>query len=283
VASCDAAILQESPAPCSLRERKIVPFRQITPLPMTATSRDTASAPAKKTVTRKPRKAAAEKPTLGTQARALTTREAILRAAIRVFAKNGFEGGRIETISKLSRTHDRMIYYYFGSKESLFVEVLKRIYQQMNEAEAALQIDIEDPPGALTAIVHFTWGYYLDHPEFMTLLNTENLHEGRHLKRSARMSELLSPGVGMLDQILQAGAAQGVFRPDVRARDLYIAVASLGYFYLSNRCTLSAFLGEDLMDKDALTHWREFITDIVLRSVRNTSGETEELKNEKTG
>jgi AcrR family transcriptional regulator len=248
---------------------------------MTATSRTTASPPAKKTGVRKPRKAAAEKPTLGTQARALTTREAILRAAIRVFSKDGFEGGRIETISKLSHTHDRMIYYYFGSKESLFIEVLKRIYQRMNEAEAALQIDLEDPPGALTAIVHFTWGYYLDHPEFMTLLNTENLHEGRHLKKSARMSELLSPGVGMLDRILQTGAAQGVFRPDVRARDLYIAIASLGYFYLSNRCTLSAFLGEDLMDKEALTHWREFITDIVLRSVTDTRGKPTELKKEK--
>ncbi|MDB5841089.1 MAG: bacterial regulatory s, tetR family protein [Herminiimonas sp.] len=244
---------------------------------MTATTRTTASSPVKKTVARKTRKAAADKPTLGTQARALTTRDAILRAAIRVFSKSGFEGGRIESISKLSRTHDRMINYYFGSKESLFIEVLKTIYQRMNEAESSLQIDIEDPVGALTTIVHFTWGYYLDHPEFMTLLNTENLHQGKHLKKSARMSELVSPAVGMLDQILQAGAERGLFRQDVRARDLYIAIASLGYFYLSNRYTLSAFLGEDLMDKDALTHWREYITDVVLRSVRDTPGKPVKL------
>jgi AcrR family transcriptional regulator len=234
---------------------------------MASTARKTESVPAKKSTSRATRKTVAEKATRGTQARALATRDTILRAAIRVFSKNGFAGGRVESISKLSRTHDRMIYYYFGSKERLFIEVLETIYQRMNEAEAALQIEFDDPVQALTTIVHFHWQYYLDHPELLTLLNSENLHHGRHLKKSARVSELSSPAVGILDQVLRNGAERGLFRPDVRARDLYIAIASLGYFYLSNRYTLSSFLNDDLMDKDALAHWREFITNMVLRSV----------------
>jgi AcrR family transcriptional regulator len=236
---------------------------------LVATKKATAKASTKAT-TRKPRKTAADKPTRGTQARAVTTRETILRAAIRVFSKSGFAGGRIESISKLSHTHDRMIYYYFGSKEKLFIEVLETIYQRMNDAEAALRIDFEHPLEALTTIVHFHWQYYQDHPEFMTLLNSENLHHGKHLKKSPRVSALSSPAVSILDQVLRNGAEQGLFRPDVRARDLYIAIASLGYFYLSNRYTLSAFLSADLMDKNALAHWREFITGIVLRSVTET-------------
>lgn len=204
--------------------------------------------------------------TLGTQARAITTRNAILQAAIEVFSKRGYDGGRIELVSKTAGTHDRMIYYYFGSKEKLFVEVLKTVYQRMNDGEASLKIDVNDPIAALTTVIHFTWQYYLDHPEFIRLLNTENLHEGQHLRKSA-VNELISPGVGMLDQALRAGAEKGLFRPGLRARDVYIAVAALGYFYLSNRHTLSAFLGEDLMAGPALKHWREFITDMVLRSV----------------
>ncbi|MEN3364143.1 MAG: TetR/AcrR family transcriptional regulator, upper aerobic nicotinate degradation pathway regulator [Burkholderiales bacterium] len=200
----------------------------------------------------------------------MATRDTILRAAIRVFSKNGFSGGRVESISKLSRTHDRMIYYYFGSKEKLFIEVLETIYQRMNEAEAALEIGFDDPVKALTTIVHFHWQYYLDHPELLTLLNSENLHHGKHLKKSARVSELSSPAVSILDQVLQTGVERGLFRADVSARDLYIAIASLGYFYLSNRYTLSSFLNADLMDKEALAHWREFITSIVLRSVTET-------------
>jgi AcrR family transcriptional regulator len=234
------------------------------------TARKTTPTTTRKAATRSSRKSTADKATRGTQARAVATRDTILRAAIRVFSKSGFAGGRIESISKLSRTHDRMIYYYFGSKEKLFIEVLETIYQRMNEAEAALQIEFDDPVQALTTIVHFHWQYYLDHPELLTLLNSENLHHGRHLKKSARVSELSSPAVSILDQVLQTGAERGLFRPDIGARDLYIAIASLGYFYLSNRYTLSAFLNADLMAKNALAHWREFITSIVLRSVSET-------------
>lgn len=225
------------------------------------------STTAKKPAARTARKSTAEKPARAMQARAVATRETILRAALRIFSKSGFAGGSVESISKLARTHDRMIYYYFGSKERLFVEVLETIYQQVNDAEAALQIDINDPPGALTTVVHFTWQHYLDHPEFMTLLNSENLQRGKHVRKSARVSALSSPAVGIIEQILRAGAEQGMFRNDVIARDLYLAIAALGYFYLSNRYTLSAFLDTDLMDKDALAHWRDFITDTILRKV----------------
>jgi hypothetical protein len=145
----------------------------------------------------------------------------------------------------------------------------------MNDAESALQINAKDPAAALVAIVDFTWAYYLAHPEFITLLNTENLHEGKHLKKSRQMSALVSPAVGQLDQILAEGVTQGLFRCGVRARDLYIAIASLGYFYLSNRHTLGAFLDEDLLDKDALSDWGRFISDAVMRMVQAVPTDTQ--------
>lgn len=205
------------------------------------------------------------------QARAQKTRDAILRAATRVFSRNGFAGGKIEQISKLSRTHDRMIYYYFGSKERLFVEVLETAYARMNEAEAELEFDLDDPEKALTTVVHFVWQYYLDHPEMMTLLNSENLQQGKHIKKSARVSKLSSPAVQVLDQVLVAGVKKSLFRNDISARDLYIEIAALGYFYLSNRFTLSAFLNVDLRSAENLAHWKAFITDVTLRSVKQTS------------
>lgn len=201
------------------------------------------------------------------QARAQKTRDAILRAATRIFSRYGFAGGKIEQISTLSRTHDRMIYYYFGSKERLFVEVLETAYARMNDAEAQLEFDLSDPEKALTTVVHFVWQYYLDHPEMMTLLNSENLLKGKHIKKSARVSKLSSPAVDVLNQVLQAGVKKGLFRNDISARDLYIEIAALGYFYLSNRFTLSAFLNVDLNLARNLAHWKAFITDVTLRSV----------------
>jgi AcrR family transcriptional regulator len=223
--------------------------------------------PAPSPATGTPRKPQARKKTPGTQARAITTRSSILHAAIEEFSQHGFEGGRIERISKASHTHDRMIYYYFGNKENLFAEVLKTIYLRMNVAETELKVDTDDPVGALTAVIHFTWQYYLDHPEFITLLNTENLHQGMHLQKTDKIDELLPPGVGILDRTLSSGVKKGIFRPGVEPRDLYIAIAALGYFYLSNRYTLSAFLSESLMNKEALKHWRQFITETILRSI----------------
>jgi AcrR family transcriptional regulator len=201
------------------------------------------------------------------QARAVETRDAILKAAIRIFAKHGFSGGRIEQISKLAKTHDRMIYYYFGSKEKLFIEVLETIYQRLNDAEAALEFDLDDPVEALRIVVRFNWQYYLDHPEFITLLNSENLHQGKHVKKSAQVSELSSPAVNLLAKIIKAGHQQGLFRKDIRARDLYLTIAALGYFYLSNRHTLSAFLNTDLLAKKAVSSWLESMVDTVLRKV----------------
>jgi TetR/AcrR family transcriptional regulator, upper aerobic nicotinate degradation pathway regulator len=200
-------------------------------------------------------------------AAAQATREAILKAATQVFAKHGFDGGRIEQISRAAKSYDRMIYYYFGSKEGLFIAVIEEQYRRFNDAEAALAIDETQPLDALKSMIRFIWTYYQKHPEFITLLNTENLHRGRHIGKSLRAREMSSPALGLVQRVLAAGVAQRLFRREVQARDLYLMIASMGYFYLSNRFTLSAFLGEPLETPAALAHWEAFLIDAVLRTV----------------
>ena len=211
----------------------------------------------------------ASKP-LGVRAQsAQATKEAILRAATKVFAKHGFAGGRIEQISTAAKSHDRMIYYYFGSKEGLFIAVLEEMYRRFNAAEANLILDSDEPVAALTEVIRFMWGYYQRNPEFITLLNTENLHRGKHIAKSLRAREFSSEAVSILGGVLARGAERRLFRDDVTARDIYLMIAAMGYFYLSNRFTLSAFLGEALETPAALTHWEGFLIDAVLRTVRS--------------
>ncbi|HSV53342.1 MAG TPA: TetR family transcriptional regulator [Burkholderiaceae bacterium] len=198
---------------------------------------------------------------------AQATRESILKAAIRVFAKNGFAGGRVEQISKAAKSYDRMIYYYFGSKEGLFIAALEETYKRFNDAESELELALEHPVESLKAVIRFIWSYYLKHPEFINLLNSENLHRGKHISKSLRAREYSSAAISVLDQVLRAGTDKGAFRGDVAARDIYLMIASLGYFYLSNRFTLSAFLGENLEAPAALAHWESFLTDAVLRTI----------------
>lgn len=201
------------------------------------------------------------------EASANKTRSSILRAATSVFARYGYEGGSVEKISKAAKSVDRMIYYYFGSKEGLFIEVLEDMYRRMNDAEMALKLDTERPVESLTEVIGFVLSYYKNNPEFITLLNTENLHRGRHISKSARAREYSSPAIAIISQLLESGVRQGVFRSDISARNVYLLIAATGYFYISNGHTLSTFLGEDVRTPKALAEWQGFVVSTVLRTV----------------
>lgn len=201
---------------------------------------------------------------------AQATRDKILKAATQVFAKHGYQGGSVDKISRAAKSVDRMIYYYFGSKEGLFIEVIEGIYRRMNEAEAQLRLNTDDPVTALGQVIDFVLGYYREHPEFITLLNTENLLQGRHIKQSPRAAQYSSPAIAVIADILARGQAMGRFRSDLRARDVYLLIVSTGYFLMSNRYTLSAFLGERVDSPEHTRSWQDFVTDVVLRTVLKT-------------
>ena len=198
------------------------------------------------------------------------TRDNILRAAIDVFAANGYAGARVDSISKAARSTDRMIYYYFNSKEDLFVVALETIYKELGDAEAALDLSGLNPDEGLRASIRFNWNHYLAQPEMLALLNNENLQQGNHVARSKRVKQLSFPLLSILSKVLARGVKEKMFRPNIDAYDLYIAICALGYFYLSNRFTLSAFLGRTLMAPRSLAHWEVLIQDIIVRFVAVT-------------
>ena len=195
------------------------------------------------------------------------TRARILRAARAEFMRHGYSGARVERISRTGRSSDRMIYYYFGSKKALYLAVLEAVYDELGEAESALAIDAGEPLEALVALIAFTWNYYLAHPEFVALLSNENLQRGRHVAKSVKVKQLSRPVLGILETILVEGTRQKVFRPGLDVKKVYLTLAALGYFYLSNRYTLSSFLGTDLMRADEREAWLAEITRVMIASV----------------
>jgi AcrR family transcriptional regulator len=192
----------------------------------------------------------------------------ILQAATREFATKGFGGARIERISEAAGTVDRMLYYYFGSKEDLFRSVLEHAYEALGAAEQKLRLADAEPVAGMRELVAFTWNYYLKHPEFIRLLNSENLHRGEHVRHSKRVKALSFPLLSILSDLLKRGEAQGRFRPGVDPVQVYLTIAALAYFYLSNRYTLSRFLGLELMAVPQRKRWLEHITSLVLEHVQ---------------
>ncbi|HLZ06517.1 MAG TPA: TetR/AcrR family transcriptional regulator [Bradyrhizobium sp.] len=182
------------------------------------------------------------------------TREALLRAAVAEFAREGYGGARVERISKAAKSNDRMLYYYFKSKEKLFHEVIEHCYADLVAREEALDLDLSRPREALAALIAFNWNYYWEHPELLSILASENLFKGRHVKNNIRRS-FSNTQLGVLDRVLASGVERGEFRSDCDRFHLYLSILSLTYFYRANLYTLSSYMQIDLAEEERRNAW----------------------------
>ncbi|AIO31340.1 bacterial regulatory s, tetR family protein [Burkholderia cenocepacia] len=185
-------------------------------------------------------------------------------AAAEEFASGGLFGARVDQIARRAETNERMLYYYFGSKEQLFTAVLEHAFSALTEAERVLDLDGVAPVEAITRLAHFVWDYYRDHPELLRLINNENLHEARYLHKSTRIREMMSPIVSMLANVLTRGQKAGLFRSDVDPLRFYVTLSGLGYYIVSNRFTLAATLGRDFSEADERAEMVRMNTEVLL-------------------
>ena len=188
----------------------------------------------------------------------------ILGAALEEFAEFGLGGARMDRIAERAGVNKRLIYYYFEHKESLFTAVLEHAYENIRGEERQLNLSQVEPIEAIRRLIAFTWNYYIAHPEFLTLLNSENLHRARHLKTSAKVRSMHSPLVQTIADVLERGRKAGLFRAGVDPVQLYISIAGLSYFYLGNSHTLSTIFGRDLLGAKAQVERLSHMTDLVL-------------------
>ena len=163
----------------------------------------------------------------------------ILEAAKQEFASHGLAGARVDRIAANAGANKRMLYYHVGNKEDLYLAVLEGAYEQIRSEERGLDLEHLDPPDAIERLIDFTWNYFLRNPEFLALLNTENLAKARHLKRSTKVKSMHSPFIEMIRTVVTRGVESGDFRVAVDPVQLYISIAGLCFFYLSNSATLS--------------------------------------------
>jgi AcrR family transcriptional regulator len=195
------------------------------------------------------------------------TKARIIEAAKREFAKKGLGGARVDEIAEKASANKRMIYHYFQSKEGLFQTVLEEAYLDIRNAEQRLNLDHLEPREAMQRLIEFTWHYYLKNPEFLTLVNSENLHRAKHLKRSEVIRTANRKFVSTVGALLERGVAAGVFRAGIDPVQLNLTIAAIGYFYLNNRFTGTIMFERDLMAKEALDARLAFNIDTVMRLV----------------
>jgi AcrR family transcriptional regulator len=195
------------------------------------------------------------------------TRRNILEIASEEFALNGLSGARIDEIAARTRSSKRMIYYYFGDKEGLYLRALENAYRMVREGEAQLDTDGLPPLAALARLVEFTFDHHHQHEEFIRMVMIENIHHGEYLERSEAIRELNVTAIDHIARIYERGVSEGVFREGIDPVELHWQVSALCFFNVSNRATFSKIFGRDFGAEEALGRLRRNAVDMVLRFV----------------
>jgi AcrR family transcriptional regulator len=192
------------------------------------------------------------------------TRAEILQIAADEFAEHGFAGARVDRIAAQMRTTKRMIYYYFGSKEDLYLAVLERAYAAIRRAEQEIDVDHLDPTAAIRRLAELTFDHHEANPSFLRLVSIENIHRAEHLRRSSQIANLNVPAIDLIARILERGYASGAFVRRVDAIDLHMMISAFCVFRVSNQHTFGVLFDRDLTSPDLRGRYRKMLADMVV-------------------
>jgi TetR/AcrR family transcriptional regulator len=214
-----------------------------------------------------PRKAKAGKAN-GAAPGHIATRQRILNVATKEFSAKGYDGARVDDIMRVAEVSKNLIYHYFGSKEGLFIAVLESAYEGMHAYQTTWPLEVASPIEGVRKLVQSTFKYWRDSPEFIGLLNSENFHKGRHLRKSKLTKAGYSGLLGNIDNLLREGERSGDFHAGVDAVELYISISALAYHFLSNRYTLAYLLDRKLSTEEDMNARIAHIEELILGYLR---------------
>ncbi len=192
------------------------------------------------------------------------TRAEILQVAADEFAEHGFAGARVDRIAAQMRTTKRMIYYYYGSKDDLYLAVLERAYAAIRRAEQEIDVDHLDPIAAIRRLAELTFDHHEANPNFLRLVSIENIHRAEHLRRSPEIANLNVPAIDLIARILERGYASGTFTRRVDAIDLHMMISAFCVFRVSNQHTFGVIFDRDLTSPDLRDRYRKMLADMVV-------------------
>jgi AcrR family transcriptional regulator len=198
-----------------------------------------------------------------------STKENILEVATEEFVHSGFSGARVDTIAEKTKTSKRMLYYYFDSKEGLYLAVLERAYAKIRALENRLQLQDFEPEEAMRRLIEATFDHDDANPDFVQLVSIENIHRAEHLKNSSIFQRTTSGVIGIIAGILARGEASGVFTRKVDPVDLHQMISAACFFRVANRHTFGALFDRNLMADEYRTRHRKLIADMILAYLKS--------------
>ncbi len=195
------------------------------------------------------------------------TKRNIIDVAMREFADSGLSGARIDEIAAKTSTSKRMIYYYFGDKDGLYLRCLEEAYRVVRSGEVQLDLEHLQPGAALRKLVEFTFDHHNEHPDFIRMVMIENIHHAKYLEMSETIQKANATAIDNLERVYARGVEDGVFRPGLSPIDLHWHISALCFFNVSNRATFSRIFDREMEGAQAQSELRAQVVDMILRYV----------------
>jgi AcrR family transcriptional regulator len=192
------------------------------------------------------------------------TRAKILQTALKVFSERGLPAASTDDIAKRCGVNKRMIYYYFGSKDGLYLAALEQVYEDLVAREREIEVEHLEPAAAIESMINLKFDYYLENPHFISFLSMENFYKARHLRKSKKLDMFKTPLTDVITRILKRGQRNGQFRSDVEPVDFYVSICALCIMCFSNQHTFGVIFGRDLMTAANIDKRRRAVIDFVL-------------------
>ena len=199
------------------------------------------------------------------------TKADILEIATEEFSSNGFAGARVDAIAERTRTTKRAIYYYFGSKEGLYIAVLEKVYGDIRKIENSMNLENIDAEQAIRQLITFTMDYQDTHPDFVRIVSIENINFGKYIKSLDGIKTLNSRIIDIIKTILDHGYETGVFQREIDPLDVHMLISALSFFRVSNHYTFEALFQRDLSDPDVRARHREMACDMIVDLLKKKS------------
>lgn len=195
------------------------------------------------------------------------TKSDILRVATAEFASLGYAGARVDQIAEETETTKRMIYYYYGSKEGLYLQVVEAAYEMVRSLEQQLDVSGMNPTDALRRLAEFTFDHHTTHQDFIRLVQIENIHRAEHISRSTRIRDLNATAIDTLGSIIARGVEEGAFRTDIDPLDAHMIISSYSIFLVANCHTWRAIFGREMLDPARRQLYRKLAGDMIVATM----------------
>lgn len=191
-----------------------------------------------------------------------SSKDKVIKAAIQVFSKKGYDGASMREIAAAARLTKPMIYYYFKNKKCLYRYLLESHIETLQRGLFSLLQSQQDPVTILSRIIDFYNETFRNNPEMFNLIQRETTGEGRFVELLTK--KYFSEIHLRMTQFFKNGILQGAFRPSIHPALCSLSLVAILMFHFSQGKVVQQLLQtvfHDVYSPDAIhTHIMSLFT-----------------------